>query len=242
MRKVAASDMSKKIDFEKLNNTIQYAMWSAFEIKAGVLGEDRTAVAEDFQKFLDSYKDSSVTVRGVYDLTGMRPEADIMFWIHGEKLEELQAFYRAFRRETLLGKVAVPYRTNAALHRPAEFNKSHVPDFMVDPEPKEWICLYPFVRTPEWYLMDDAPRRKMLVDHGVEARKYNRVRANTIPSFGLGDYEWMLAFEAPDVAEVVDLMRTMRYTEARKYVSEETPFLTGRMITGWLPEFVESLP
>ncbi|WP_371441305.1 hypothetical protein [Corynebacterium sp. HMSC22B11] len=34
----------------------------------------------------------------------------------------------------------------------------------------------------------------------------------------------------------------MRYTEARKYVSEETPFLTGRMITDWLPEFVESLP
>lgn len=23
---------------------------------------------------------------------------------------------------------------------------------------------------------------------------------------------------------------------------EEAPFLTGRMITGWLPEFVESLP
>ena len=42
--------------------------------------------------------------------------------------------------------------------------------------------------------------------------------------------------------EVVDLMRTMRYTEARKYVSEETPFLTGRMITDWLPEFVESPP
>ena len=82
-----------KIDYEKLNNTIQYALWSAFEIKAGELGDDRAAIAAEFQEFLDSYKDSGVTVRGVYDISGMRPEADVMFWIHGEKLEDLQAFY-----------------------------------------------------------------------------------------------------------------------------------------------------
>ncbi len=231
-----------KIDYEKLNNTIQYALWSAFEIKAGELGDDRAAIAAEFQEFLDSYKDSSVTVRGVYDISGMRPEADVMFWIHGEKLEDLQAFYRAFRRKTQLGRAAVPYRSNAALHRPAEFNKSHVPDFMIDPNPKRWICLYPFVRTPDWYLMDDAPRRKMLVDHGMEARQFNMVRANTIPAFGLGDYEWMLAFESPDMENVVDLMWKMRYTEARKYVSEETPFLSGRWILDELPEYIESLP
>ena len=69
-----------------------------------------------------------------------------------------------------------------------------------------------------------------------------QLRFVVIGFHSLGDYEWMLAFEPPDVAEVVDLMRTMRYTKARRYVFEETPFLTGRMITDWLPEFVESLP
>ena len=231
-----------KIDYDKLNNTIRYTMWSSFKITAGTLDEDRAAVAKDFQAFLDSYKDSAVTVRGVYDLSGLRPEADIMFWIHGEKLEDLQSFYRAFQRKTQLGKAAVPHRSNAALHRPAEFNKSHVPDFMVNPEPKEWICLYPFVRTPDWYLMEEGPRRKMLVDHGVAAREFNMVRANTIPAFGLGDYEWMLAFESPSMADVVDLMWRMRYTEARNYVSEETPFLSGQLITNQLPEYIESLP
>lgn len=234
--------MSKKIDYNKLNSALVYAMWSAFRIPAGTLDGDRQAIAEQFQDFLDSYRDSGVTVRGVYDVSGLRPEADIMFWTHGEDLAALQAFYRAFRRETELGKVAQPVRSNAALHRPAEFNRSHVPDFLIDPEPKRWICLYPFVRTPDWYLMDENERRRMLVEHGMEAREFNMVRANTIPAFGLGDYEWMLAFESPTMEDVVDLMWKMRYTDARRHVSEETPFYSGRWIMDQLPEFIASLP
>ena len=96
--------MSKKIDYNKLNSALVYAMWSAFRIPAGTLDGDRQAIAEQFQDFLDSYRDSGVTVRGVYDVSGLRPEADIMFWTHGEDLAALQAFYRAFRRETELGR------------------------------------------------------------------------------------------------------------------------------------------
>ena len=82
----------------------------------------------------------------------------------------------------------------------------------------------------------NAACHRQTVSHG------RQLRFVVIGFHSLGDYEWMLAFEPPDVAEVVDLMRTMRYTKARRYVFEETPFLTGRMITDWLPEFVESLP
>ena len=53
------------------------------------------------------------------------------------------------------------------------------------------------------------------------------VRANTVPSFALGDYEWILAFEAPELDRIVDLMRDLRATEARMHVREETPFFTG---------------
>ena len=82
----------------------------------------------------------------------------------------------------------------------------------------------------------------MLVEHGKEARAFNMVRANTIPAFGLGDYEWMLAFESPTMEDVVDLMWKMRYTDARNHVSEETPFYSGQLITDQLPEYIESLP
>ncbi|CAM5695021.1 hypothetical protein SBADM41S_10909 [Streptomyces badius] len=41
------------------------------------------------------------------------------------------------------------------------------------------------------------------------------MRANTVASFSLGDYEWILAFEADELYRIVDLMRHLRGSEAR---------------------------
>ena len=70
--------------------------------------------------------------------------------------------------------------------------------------------MYPFVRSYEWYLLPDAERRALLAEHGQMAREYPDVRANTVSSFALGDYEWILAFEADELHRIVDLMRHLR--------------------------------
>ena len=114
-----------------------------------------------------------------------------------------------------------------ALHRPAEFNKSHIPAFIAGEAPGDSVCVYPFVRSLEWYLLPEDERRTMLVEHGMAGRDYPDVRANTVPAFALGDYEWILAFEGPDLTRIVELMWKLRYTEARRHAREETPFFTG---------------
>jgi chlorite dismutase len=68
----------------------------------------------------------------------------------------------------------------------------------------------------------------MLAEHGKMARTYPDVRANTVASFALGDYEWMLAFEADELHRMVDLMRDLRASTARRHVREEVPFYTGK--------------
>ena len=40
----------------------------------------------------------------------------------------------------------------------------------------------------------------------------------------------LLALEAPELVDLVDLMRHLRQTDARRHVREETPFYTGRRI------------
>jgi chlorite dismutase len=104
----------------------------------------------------------------------------------------------------------------------------HVPAFMQDEEPKAYLCVYPFVRSYEWYLLPEEERRAMLTEHGMLARPYPDVRANTVSSFALGDYEWMLAFEADELHRIVDLMRALRAAAARRHTREEVPFYTGR--------------
>jgi chlorite dismutase len=124
----------------------------------------------------------------------------------------------------------VPVWSQLALHRPAEFNKGHVPAFMQDENPKAYLCVYPFVRSYEWYLLPEEERRVMLTEHGMMARPYPDVRANTVSSFALGDYEWMLAFEADELHRIVDLMRALRAAAARRHTREEVPFYTGRRL------------
>lgn len=220
-----------RLDYKKLNSTLRYLMFSVFTVTPGQLGDDREAVAADLETFLAKYEDTDVVVRGIYDVSGLRAEADFMIWTHAEHIEDLQGFYNEFRRTTLLGKASTTFWSNTALHRPAEFNKSHIPAFLAEEEPGAYISVYPFVRSYEWYLLPDEERRQILAAHGRAAREYPDVRANTVPAFTLGDYEWLLAFEAPALDRIVDLMRDMRATEARRHVREEIPFFTGPRVT-----------
>ena len=80
----------------------------------------------------------------------------------------------------------------------------------------------------------------MLADHGKMARGYPDVRANTVASFSLGDYEWILAFEADELYRIVDLMRHLRGSEARRHVREEVPFYTGARTP--IPDLLARLP
>ena len=224
----------------EINDSIRYTMWSVFRL-ADVLGEDadRGAEGAEVEKLFAELAESDVVVRGVYDVSGLRADADVMVWWHAATSEALQAAYHRFRR-TAFGRRLVPVWSQMALHRPAEFNKSHVPAFLADEEPKAHVSVYPFVRSYEWYLLEDAERRRMLAEHGQMARGYPDVRANTVASFALGDYEWILAFEADDLSRIVDLMRHLRASDARRHVREEVPFYTGSRVA--VSELVERLP
>jgi len=229
-----------RLDYQALNSTIRYLMFSVFQVQPGVLGEDRAAAIKEAETFFDGLADKDVVVRGVYDVAGLRADADFMIWTHAERIEDLQAAYADFRRTTALGRASDPVWSNVAVHRPAEFNKSHIPAFLAGEDPGAYICVYPFVRSYEWYLLPDEERRKLLADHGKAARGYPDVRANTVSSFALGDYEWLLAFEAPELHRIVDLMRDLRATEARLHVREETPFFTGPRVE--LEQLITALP
>ncbi|WP_067664597.1 hydrogen peroxide-dependent heme synthase [Nocardia miyunensis] len=229
-----------RLDYAALNSTIRYLMFSVFQVQPGVLGQDREAATKEARAFFDGLADKGVVVRGLYDVAGMRADADFMVWWHADSIEALQAAYADLRRTTELGRASAPVWSNAAVHRPAEFNKSHIPAFLAGEDPGNYLCVYPFVRSYDWYLLPDAERRKMLADHGKEARDYPDVRANTVPAFALGDYEWILAFEAPELHRIVDLMRDLRATEARRHVREEIPFFTGPRVE--LEQLMASLP
>ncbi|MFY0406940.1 hydrogen peroxide-dependent heme synthase [Solicola sp. PLA-1-18] len=224
---------------KEVNETVRYTMWSVFRLAVPFGDVDRAKAVGEVEELFASLAEQDVVVRGLYDVSGLRADADLMVWWHAPSSDQLQDAYQALRR-TELGQHLAPVWSQMALHRPAEFNKAHIPAFMAGEQTHPYICVYPFVRSYEWYLLPDDERRDMLREHGMAARDYPDVRANTVSSFALGDYEWILAFEADELHRIVDLMRDLRATRARLHVRDEIPFYTGRL--RGVPQLLATLP
>jgi len=180
-------------------------------------------------KAIEGFDALGVELRGVYDVSGLRHDADLLFWLTGDQPEALQEAVRRIRDTKEIAPLE-PRWNALGVHREAEFAKDHSPAFMRGLPPKAWLTVYPFVRSYEWYLLPEEERGAMLREHGGKGREYPQVQSNTVASFALGDYEWLLALESDELIDLVDLMRHIRATDARRHVREEIPFFTGRLV------------
>jgi chlorite dismutase len=213
-----------------------YPVYRAIPEKLAEL--DREIATKELMALLDEFAER-VTVRGVYSTAGFRAGTDLMFWLISSRADDVQDLQVGLRR-TQLGRALEQTHAFLGLVRPAEFAPDHQPAFVQGRPPRRYVSVYPFVRTPEWYLLDAEERATHLRSHGVLGREYPDVEPNTTSAFGLGDYEWILAFEADSLDRLVELIRHLRGNESRLYVKEETPFVTG--IRKDLPDALADLP
>src|SRR3954447_18211898 len=100
MLRAAAPEVTEKAGRPKareLNQVIRYTMWSVFRARS--LGDaDRPAVAREVEDLLEQAAAKDITTRGLYDVAGLRADADFMFWWHASSSDDLQETYRRFRR------------------------------------------------------------------------------------------------------------------------------------------------
>jgi hydrogen peroxide-dependent heme synthase len=225
-------EKSERVTPREINETIRYTCWTVFKRTGEPLPENASA---DLQSWVDELASDDVTIRGFYDVSSFRGDADLMIWMHAASAEQIQQALQKLRRSAV-GPSMEQTWSAMGLHRPAEFNKGHVPAFMAGKSPLEWVTVYPFVRSFEWYLLPEEERRAMLVEHGMMGRDYGGILSNTVAAFALGDYEWVLALESDELHEIVDMMRHLRSSKARMHVREEIPFYTGRLVEA--PEVV----
>ena len=223
---------------EDVNVGSHYVMYSVFTM-AGLMAGDADERAAHAAEVIDAVGATGATVRGWYDIGGFRADADLMVWLLADDPTMLQAAYHAIRR-THLGDVLEPRWSNVGVHRPAEFNNAHTPACFSGIAARPWLTVYPFVRSLDWYYMDSSKRSHMLRTHGMAAKDFPDVLGSTTSAFALGDYEWLLAFEADELHRLTDAMRAQRAVEARLHVREETPFFTGPRVE--LADWVERQP
>jgi chlorite dismutase len=202
-----------------------YAMYPCLSATEAFRDLDLDDAAQEVENLFKE-RDGVVTVRGVYSTVGFRADTDLMLWLLGPTPDALQDAVVAFGR-TEAGRRLTTSWTFMGVTKPAEFTSDHAPAFAKGEAPKRYACVYPFVRSPEWYLLPREERSRLLREHGEIGREYPDVLANTTSAFGINDWEWILAFEADELDRIVDCIRRLREAEARRFTKEEVPFVTG---------------
>jgi hypothetical protein len=142
----------------------------------------------------------------------------------------LQRAYRALVASSLGARLR-PVWSVMGQHTPAEFNKRHIPACLGGVAPRDWVTVYPFIRSYEWYLLPAEERSRIMAEHGRSGARFPDVKGSTLSAFGMSDYEWILAFEADSLDRIEAVLHGQRYTEARLHVREDTPFYTGHRVS-----------
>ena len=201
-----------------------YALYPCFKASPGFRELDVDDAAQEVENLFKVWTD--VTVRGVYSTAGFRADTDLMLWFVGPSPDRVQDALVAFGRTEAGHRLDLSW-TFMGVVKPAEFTADHAPAFAKGEAPRKYLCVYPFVRTPEWYLLPPEERSALLREHGEIGREFPDVLANTTSAFGINDWEWILAFEANELDRIVDCIRRLREAEARRFTKEEVPFVTG---------------
>ena len=90
----------------------------------------------------------------------------------------------------------------------------------------EYLIVYPMWKKREWYGLTAEERMRVMQDHIAVARRFTGIETSTAYSFGLDDQEFVVAFDADDPAEFLDLVQELRSTESSAYTESETPIFT----------------
>jgi len=169
---------------------------------------------------------------------GFRADCDFFFWLISKEMETFPAFTAAILG-TELGRHLELTHAWPAVTKPSVYSKGHRQHFELGPATAKYLFIYPFTKTHEWYQLPLEKRREMMTVHNEVGHQFPGVLINTCYQFGLGDHDFMLAFETDSPKEFSDLVQRLRETQARVYTTTDIPLIPGVRAT--IEELVAAL-
>jgi chlorite dismutase len=161
-----------------------------------------------------------------YSLVGTRGDCDLMVRAIAARLEPIHELH-VLLNQTGLMRYADTSHSYLAMTKESPY--SDEPDRPAAPRPgadSRYLIVYPMWKRREWYGLPEAERARVMRDHIAVARRFPGIETNTAYSFGLDDQEFVVAFDADDPAEFLDLVQELRATESSAYTASETPIFT----------------
>ena len=185
---------------------------------------------EEFIKTIDEFR-GPLLIHS-YSTVGLRTNVDFMIWRIGYDLEPIQEMTSRLNK-TEMAKYIEPTQSFLSMTKRSMYidkdNPEHVEDRLhIVPGKSQYLFIYPFVKTREWYTRSAEQRQEMMDEHIRIGTKYRSVKLHTTYSFGLDDQEFVVAFETDQPSDFLDLVQELRETKASSYTLRDTPMFTCR--------------
>lgn len=194
---------------------------------------DKQQCKEEFVRTVEEYR--TQLLLNSYSTVGLRINVDFMIWRIGYELEPFQEMTSRLNA-TEMAKYIEPAQSFLSMTKRSMYidkdNPEHVEDRLhIIPGKSDYLFVYPFVKTREWYARTPDQRQEMMDEHIRIGTKYRSVKLHTTYSFGLDDQEFVVAFETNHPADFLDLVQELRETKASAFTLRDTPMFTCRQRT-----------
>ncbi len=197
---------------------------------------DTSRAAAEFRHLLES-PGAGLEARP-YLTAGFRADCDFFLWLIAKDPAAFPRFVSALWA-TEVGRQLTAVHAFLGVTKPSPYLPGHLQHFERGPATDAYCFIYPFTKTHDWYQLPLEKRRDIMKVHNEIGHQFPAVKINTTYQFGIGDYDFMLAFETSDVAQFSNLVQRLRETEARPYTQADTPLIPGLKKTP--AELVEAL-
>ncbi|HYI25915.1 MAG TPA: chlorite dismutase family protein [Thermomicrobiales bacterium] len=206
----------------------QFAAWWLYRrgstwptVRNGSYGEAAAELAHVIE-----HPGEGVTVRGTYTALGLGARADMVVWAHAPKLDQLQQLAIAVDRASLGAHLDL-VECYIGVGGMSQYDPTHGPAFVKGIAAKRYLSVYPFSKTPDWFLLDYKERRRLMIEHGEMGREFPDILTNTVNSFGIQDQEFVVALEDDDPEQLIKMVQRLRGAEVRKWTANDTPIYLG---------------
>jgi peroxiredoxin len=200
-------------------------LYRATEARFELEPEDAGAIPIEIATILDDHA-QGVTLRAAYSTIGFSAGADLILWVVSDDMRKLHAL-AADLHSSAFSAFFEQVHVYAGAASTSQYDPNHGPAFLRNLPPKDYLSVYPFTKTPEWFLLEFDERRRLMAEHGQMGHEFPSILTNTLNSFGIADQEFVIALEDDDPGQLVKMVQRLRAAEVRKYTALDTPIFLG---------------
>jgi len=187
--------------------------------------DQRHRACQEAVRLVESHR-GQASLRAAYSTVGLTAGVDLILWLVAEDVAAFQSL-GAELSKSAIGPALEAKHAYLGMASGSQYNPEHGPAFIRGIPPKTYLSVYPFSKTPAWYLLPFEKRRELMAVHGQLGDEFPSILTNTVSSFGIADQEFVVALEDDDPAILIRMVQRLRGAEVREYTLVDTPIFLG---------------